>query len=626
MKQEYKFYKEAGFNCIPVNARKEPVCKDWDDEKDKMAKLSQADGLAIVLGDYCGGVEAVDVDLKYDLTKTLWARLKKQIGEELLRKLTIQKTPSGGRHLVYRCEEIEKNQKLARRSAVAFEAAVGDKIKVLIETRGERGYILVPPSKGYELLNGTFDKINEITIEERSRLLDECRLFNEYFIEYHPPKVSKKRGVGVTPFDDYNERGDVIGLLEKHGWQNVGLRGNKTLMLRPGDTKTPHSGNFNHDLNWFSVFSTSTVFEAEKGYRPYAVFSFLECGGDFGEAARKLRDLGFGEDEVKMTGVQSKVSISDSDFSFLADDAEITLKLKQLRDGTMPIGLTTGIPALDTYFLWKRSNFNIINGRDNVGKSVAMWYLSLLTTMRHNWNWVIYSSENSCWHIHRKLIEFYYCKPIAQVTEKEEQSARDYIREHFAFIKNTETYNYMDLLNMTAKLGSKKKYDGMMIDPYNSLKTDAKNVSRLGVHDFHYEALSEMRSFGKNNDISININCHSVTELLRQKDSDGEPSAPSQYDTEGGGKFANKADDFMTFHRKKDHPTEFPYMDIHVRKVKEVETGGNITAKDSPVRLKMIIGNYGYECNGYNPILNIDKTIVVKRITETKEEEPDYLF
>lgn len=622
MRKDYDFYKSLGFNVVPVNSVKKPTCENWDDETSKVNSLSHCFGISLVLGQYCGGVEAIDVDLKYDLTGTLWARLKKTLGETLLRKLTIQKTPTGGRHLIYRCKVTEGNQKLARRHASDEEKTKGDKVKVLIETRGDRGYILVPPSKGYELLNKDFIGITEISVEERDKIMGECRLFNEYFVEYHPPKVSKKRGSGLSPFEDYNYRGDVVSLLENHGWKNVGVKGSKTLMLRPGETATSHSGNFDHDKNWFSVFSTSTIFDDEKAYLPYAVYAMLECNGDFSEASKKLRQEGYGEEEKKIQSVESKISVADSDFSFLADENEVSLRLKQLREGTMPIGLTTGIPALDMYFLWKRGNFNVINGRDNVGKSVAMWYLSLLSSLRHNWRWIIFSSENSTWHIHRKLIEFYYCRPISKISLKEENEAREFIREHFAFIKNTETYNYMDLLNMASKLNGQRKHDAMMIDPYNSLKTDAKNVSRLGVHDFHYEALSEIRSFCKNDDICINVNCHSVTELLRQKDSDGEPSAPSQYDTEGGGKFVNKADDFMTFHRKKDNPTEFPYMDIHVRKIKETETGGMITPRESPVRLKMIIGNYGYECEGYNPILNISKQIEVPRVSEPREYNP----
>ena len=43
---------------------------------------------------------------------------------------------------------------------------------------------------------------------------------------------------------------------------------------------------------------------------------------------------------------------------------------------------------------------------------------------------------------------------------------------------------------------------------------------------------------------------HAVTEAQRRKGDDGLPVAPYAEDTEGGGKFVNRADCFMTIHRK----------------------------------------------------------------------------
>ena len=80
---------------------------------------------------------------------------------------------------------------------------------------------------------------------------------------------------------------------------------------------------------------------------------------------------------------------------------------------------------------------------------------------------------------------------------------------------------------------------------------------------------------------------HAVTSAIRQKDADGYAAAPNKEDTEGGGKFANKADEFLTIHRRTQHPTEWMISDIFVRKVKEIETGGRPTPLNTPVRLKM---------------------------------------
>lgn len=89
----------------------------------------------------------------------------------------------------------------------------------------------------------------------------------------------------------------MVDLLQSNGWKVVGNKGNKTVFLRPGQTTAQSSGNFDHDKNWFSVFTTSTEFEPQKAYLPYAVFSKLECNDNFSEASKKLFDMGYGERE-----------------------------------------------------------------------------------------------------------------------------------------------------------------------------------------------------------------------------------------------------------------------------------------------------------------------------------------
>jgi hypothetical protein len=119
--------------------------------------------------------------------------------------------------------------------------------------------------------------------------------------------------------------------------------------------------------------------------------------------------------------------------------------------------------------------------------------------------------------------------------------------------------------------------DAIFIDPYNSLKLDMTN-NGLGVHDYHYEAASEFLTFSKSNDVAVWLNMHAVTEAQRRKGPDGLPVAPYAEDTEGGGKFVNRADCFLTIHRK----------------VREVETGGAPTPLEDPYRLQMNLSHTGF--------------------------------
>jgi hypothetical protein len=73
------------------------------------------------------------------------------------------------------------------------------------------------------------------------------------------------------------------------------------------------------------------------------------------------------------------------------------------------------------------------------------------------------------------------------------------------------------------------------------------------------------------------------------KGDDGLPVAPYAEDTEGGGKFVNRADCFLTIHRKVQHPdfAQRKITEFHVRKVRDVETGGEPTSLDEPIRFEM---------------------------------------
>ncbi len=600
---------------IPLTFDLIPKVKSWS-EKRLDIDLSKEKRLALICGKFSGNVEVIDIDLKYDITGTLYNRFKKaikEIDDSILPLLTVQSTKSKGYHFIYRCEKIEGNLKLAQRYATEEEAKKGDKIKVLLETRGQGGYINCYPTEGYNVIYGSLDDIKTITPTQRDIIHTVARSFNE--VEntvFLPPKISKSKIGSLTPFEDYNSRGDVISLLQNHGWVVVKQKGQKILFKRPGDTSALHSGNYDLNKNWFSVFSTSTQFDAQKAYQPYAVFAVLECNGDFSEASKKLYELGYGErnevirDKVAETKIGSRVSLTDDDLSFLATEHELKIYLESIRNGTFKEGATTGIKAFDFYFRFKEGNLVVINGHDNVGKSTVIWYLAMLSCLYNGWKWIIFSSENSEGGVVRKLMEFYLCESIKTMGSERYKLAFDFVTKNFKIIKtDEELYNYKDVLNMATKVIRTGEYKGLMIDPYNSLKIDLSNNSKLSTHEYHYEAISEMKLFGKKNKISIYVNCHAVTNALRQKDTDGMPSAPQKADTEGGGKFANKADEFITIHRKTQSETEWMVSDLHIRKVKETETGGAVTPLNNPFKLSYIKGGIGFQehLTGFNPIL-----------------------
>ena len=148
------------------------------------------------------------------------------------------------------------------------------------------------------------------------------------------------------------------------------------------------------------------------------------------------------------------------------------------------------------------------------------------------------------------------------------------------------------MVKKTLKL---KKYHYGMIDPYNSLKIDLSGFSKLSTHEYHYEALSEIKSFGQQNNFGWFVNHHAVTAAARTKDGEKKyQAAPNKADTEGGQKVANKTDDFLTIHRVTQHPTDWMVTEVHVRKIKDTETGGRPTPLDMPVKFEMYKSGCGF--------------------------------
>lgn len=303
-------YITNGICVIPTNDNKIP-CGEWKkyqnelittDEAEVGFELPYARSLSVVCGKSSGNLEVIDIDTKYDLTGQLFEKYMQDIADNdqaLHDSLLVIKTRSGGYHLYYRCEKVEGNQKLAQRPSSDDEVKLnpGDKIKVLIETRGQGGYVVAPPSEGYKIFSGK--EIPTITVDQRDILLELARSYNEVV---EPPKKeftfnANTKEFFTTPWDDYNNRGDIFSLLETHGWKAVKQNAFRTYFRRPGKDKGT-SGDYIHSLRLFKVFTTSSIFEVGHAYTHYGVFKMLECNGDSKLAAKKLLDQGFGEKRV----------------------------------------------------------------------------------------------------------------------------------------------------------------------------------------------------------------------------------------------------------------------------------------------------------------------------------------
>lgn len=289
----------------------------------------------------------------------------------------------------------------------------------------------------------------------------------------------------------------------------------------------------------------------------------------------------------------------------LAELKQIQKNILDVKYGRVKEGLKINIPEFDEHIRFKFANFIVIIGHANVGKTTVILYLMCMYTIKHNIKWLIFSSENTSTSVARKILEFARNKAIQQMTDDEIEYGLAWVLQHFKIIDVDKLYTYKDLLKEAKEIHSEWQYDGLFIDPYNSLAKDKELMRNVGSHEYDYQVSSEMRLFCKENNISIWLNTHAVTEALRrvhQKEHEysGLPVPPNMADVEGGGKWGNRADDVFTIHRYTQHPTDWMISEIHVRKVKEVETGGRPTSIEAPIKLRMMPNNIGFTYAGIN--------------------------
>ena len=287
-------------SLIPLKENKSPKAS-WKQSQSEIIPYDyEGDFAGLVCGTVSGHVEAIDFDLKYDQSGDLfqsYCKLMESKFPGILSKLVIQTTKSKGYHFVYRCSEIQGNQVLAKRQDG----------KALIETRGEGGYIVIAPSPNYELVQGTFLDIPEITPLEREALFQIAESFNQYKEpEKKPEKVSfatpdsnspfrPQAGTHIDAFGKFCQVVPIIDLLLASGWDYAGEAQGRSLVKRPGESDAGHSGNIKDNL--FRCHSTSTEFHTDKTYNPVQAFAMLRYGTlDLSAAGREIHKLGFGKD------------------------------------------------------------------------------------------------------------------------------------------------------------------------------------------------------------------------------------------------------------------------------------------------------------------------------------------
>jgi hypothetical protein len=244
--------------------------------------------IAIIAGKVSGNLEVIDIDVKNwaGVDALLFTTLN-GLYPEIFKSLRIHKTPSGGYHILYRIHnhEPEGNLKLAY-SNTGKEAA--------IETRGEGGYIVAPPSLNYFVHQS--NPIPVITWEERNSIISVCRSLNQKIKPAKQITTSKNHNdyYSENPFEHFNNSDAAERVLLDYGWEIEGETPRYIYFTRPGK-KTGISASFDRETKCYYIFTSSTEFEPSKGYLPATVLAKLGFNDDKKLCFADLIKRGFGK-------------------------------------------------------------------------------------------------------------------------------------------------------------------------------------------------------------------------------------------------------------------------------------------------------------------------------------------
>ena len=287
-------YLRSGLAVLPANkAQKRPCLPQWSEFQTRLPTEDEVrrwfaeprEAQCLVCGKVSGNLEVID----FDNHGELYSKWKDAIPVDLLARLVIEQTQSGGYHVAYRCQdEVCGNIRLA-------QGERNGKMMTLVETRGEGGLILCAPGDGYSLVQGDYTALPVLTKEERETLLNAAWKMNEKPEQGMPkPTGCPDEHFENRPGDDFNARGDVRAVLQKHGWTSLGVQPDGNEYWRRPGKKEGNSATLKDGV--FYVFSSNAdPFESNRPYNIFTAYTLLEHNGDFGEAATELLKQGYGK-------------------------------------------------------------------------------------------------------------------------------------------------------------------------------------------------------------------------------------------------------------------------------------------------------------------------------------------
>ena len=289
----------AGISIIPIaegEKRPHPLLGSKHNLLEKKADAEEVErwldrgvrSWGVAGGAVSGNLMTIDFDEKnYTGLYEMWYFRLEENQRKIVDTCYKNKTRNNGTHLRYRTESPQATSKVAQKLEWN-DKTKKEEVVTIAETRGEGSYALIPPSAGYESLQGSLLNLPVITDVMHRSLLEVLETFNEIIEAEKTTNVSSVVQ-GNRPGDRFNAEATWEGILVPHGWVEVA----KNQWIRPGKERAEGiSATTDYESRpIFYVFSTNaSPFEANKGYSKFRAYTLLEHSGDFKTSARELAE------------------------------------------------------------------------------------------------------------------------------------------------------------------------------------------------------------------------------------------------------------------------------------------------------------------------------------------------
>jgi len=300
---------ETGFSIIPCADNKAPIgaWKKYQTEARTIDEIEQLNSSKYGIVTGFNNLEVIDIDCKTLSTlkeqKEFWDEylgfLKDNI-DDFDKKFVIKKTLNKGFHILYKCQTLRGNTKIAK---------LKGSTEALIESRGIGGMVIAYDDT-LSVLN--YHQIQEISEEDREILWSCSRTYNyvdEIAIEPIKSKIEYQENE-VTCWDDFNNKTDIFDIINSD-FSIVANHTKKYVIKRHGSA-SPHSGYVYKEDNKMFLFSTGTIYPHEKQITPFIAYTWKNHNGNFSDASKDLYQKGFGSRlKSKINELKKSIYIQD---------------------------------------------------------------------------------------------------------------------------------------------------------------------------------------------------------------------------------------------------------------------------------------------------------------------------